>query len=109
MRASACWGKVRGRGLALLGRRRQKPGSAEAEAALAAVGPDRSDAAVVLRSEDLAPGWRGAAPVLCVTSGGAFDEAATLMLAQTLTRHGLTARVVSRQDLAALPPGERLR
>ncbi|MFD1356180.1 AI-2E family transporter, partial [Methylorubrum suomiense] len=69
--------------------------------------PDRSDAAVVLRSEDLAPGWRGAAPVLCVTSGGAFDEAATLMLAQTLTRHGLTARVVSRQDLAALPPGER--
>ncbi|GJE74519.1 MAG: AI-2E family transporter [Methylobacteriaceae bacterium] len=100
-------GQVRGRGLALLGRRRQKPGSAEAEAALAAVGPDRSDAAVVLRSEDLAPGWRGAAPVLCVTSGGAFDEAATLMLAQTLTRHGLTARVVSRQDLAALPPGER--
>lgn len=99
-------GQVRARGLPLLGRR-QKTASAEAEAAFAAVGPDRSDAAIVLRPEDLAPGWQGAAPVLCVTSGGAFDEAATLMLAQTLTRHGLTARVVSQGDLRSLPPAER--
>ena len=99
-------GQVRTRGLPFLGRR-QKSASAEAEAAFAAVGPDRSDAAIVLRPDDLAPGWRGATPVLCVTSGGAFDEAATLMLAQTLTRHGLPARVVTRDALRELSPGER--
>ncbi len=99
-------GQVRARGLPFLGRR-QKIASAEAEAAFAAVGPDRSDAAIVLRPEDLAPAWRVATPVLCVTSGGAFDEAANLMLAQTLTRHGLTARAVSRDALRDLTPEER--
>ena len=99
-------GQVRARGLPFLGRR-QNSASAEAEAAFAAVGPDRSDAAIVLRPDDLAPGWRGATPVLCVTSGGAFDEAATLMLAQTLTRHGLNARAVSRDALRDLNPQER--
>ncbi len=42
-----------------------------------------------------------------MTSGGAFDEAANLMLAQTLTRHGLTARAVSRDALRDLTPEER--
>lgn len=102
-------GQTRARGF---GRRRSAPVGAEAEAALAAVGPDRRNAGTVLRREDLAPRWQGAAPVLCVSSGGAFDEAATLMLAQTLTRHGLPARVAGRDTLRegaceTLAPGER--
>ena len=98
-------GQARSRGLGL---RRAKPASAEAEAAFAVIGPDRRAAGIVLTREELAPGWRAAAPVLCVSSGGAFDEAATLMLAQTLSRHGLPARVASRDALRdGLPAGER--
>lgn len=89
-------------------KRSRKPRGAEAEAAFAAVGPDRRTAGIVLAPEDLAPAWRGAAPVLCVPSGGAFDEAATLMLAQTLSRHGLGARVAAGHTLRDGPPeGER--
>lgn len=89
-------------------RRSRKPIGAEAEAAFAAVGPDRHTAGIVLGPDDLASAWRGQAPVLCVPSGGAFDEAATLMLAQTLSRHGLGARVAPGNALPnALPEGER--
>ena len=89
-------------------RRSRKPRGAEAEAAFAAVGPDRRAAGIVLAPEDLAPAWRGPAPVLCVASGGAFDEAATLMLAQTLSRHGLGARTAAADAMRnGLPEGER--
>ncbi|MFJ7439364.1 AI-2E family transporter [Methylorubrum thiocyanatum] len=98
-------GQARKRGLP---RRSRKPVGAEAEAAFAAVGPDRRAAGIVLRPEDLAPAWRGGSAVLCVPSGGAFDEAATLMLAQTLSRHGLGARVAPSNVLReGLPEGER--
>ncbi|MFD6319067.1 AI-2E family transporter [Methylorubrum thiocyanatum] len=98
-------GQARKRGLP---RRSRKPVGAEAEAAFAAVGPDRRAAGIVLRPEDLAPAWRGESAVLCVPSGGAFDEAATLMLAQTLSRHGLGARVAPSNVLReGLPEGER--
>lgn len=98
-------GQARKRGLP---RRSRKPVGAEAEAAFAAVGPDRRAAGIVLGPEDLAPAWRGGTPVLCVASGGAFDEAATLMLAQTLSRHGLGARVAGSDVLRdGLPEGER--
>ncbi|MEE7457386.1 transporter [Methylorubrum populi] len=98
-------GQARKRGMP---RRSRKPVGAEAEAAFAAVGPDRRTAGIVLGSEDLAPAWRGETPVLCVASGGAFDEAATLMLAQTLSRHGLGARVAGSDVLReGLPEGER--
>jgi len=49
---------------------------------------------------NLAPGWTGAAPVLCVAGRGPLDEAACTMLAQLLGKHGLRARVVS-QDAAS--------
>ena len=89
-------------------RRSRKPRGAEAEAAFAAVGPDRRAAGIVLAPEDLAPAWRGPAPVLCVASGGAFDEAATLMLAQTLSRHGLGARAAAGDALReGVPESER--
>ncbi len=42
---------------------------------------------------DLAPQWRGAAPVLCLAGKGPLDEAASAMLAQLLGKHGLGARV----------------
>lgn len=76
----------------------------ETAAALDAVGPDRREAAIVLGPEDLAPSWRGARPVLCVSSRGPFDEAATLMLSQILARHGLASQTLS---MAAIRAGER--
>jgi predicted PurR-regulated permease PerM len=76
----------------------------ETAAALAAVGPDRQVAGIVLDREDLAHHWRGATPVLCVSSRGPFDEAATLMLSQILARHGLASQILS---MAAIRAGER--
>ncbi|AWN35632.1 AI-2E family transporter [Methylobacterium radiodurans] len=93
-----------------LGRARVRRGasarsaSRETAAAVAAAGPDRQVAGVVLAPEDLAPNWRGRTPVLCVSSRGPFDEAATRMLSQTLDRHGLNTQVM---PLSALREGER--
>jgi len=83
---------------------RAKTGNSETSAAVAAVGPDRQVATIVRTQADLAPGWRGPCPVLCVSSRGPFDEAATLMLSQILGQHGLAAQVMS---MAALRQGER--
>lgn len=63
--------------------------------------PDQLDPA------QLAPGWDGPAPILCVSGSGPLDEAAGAMLAQILGKHGLHARVVSqsavsRQNIQAL-------
>jgi predicted PurR-regulated permease PerM len=79
-------------------------GNSETSAAFAAIGPDRQVATVVMRPDELAPRWQAATPVLCVSSRGPFDEAATLMLGQTLGRHGLSAQVMS---MAELRRGER--
>jgi predicted PurR-regulated permease PerM len=76
----------------------------ETAAALAAVGPDRQVAGIVLSREDLAPNWRSETPVLCVSSRGPFDEAATMMLSQILARHGLASQILS---MAAIRAGER--
>ncbi len=76
----------------------------ETAAALAAIGPDRQVAGIVLTREDLAPQWRSKTPVLCVSSRGPFDEAATLMLSQILARHGLASQVMS---MAAIRAGEK--
>jgi hypothetical protein len=76
----------------------------ETAAALAAIGPDRQVAGIVLAREDLAPAWRSETPVLCVSSRGPFDEAATLMLSQILARHGLASQTLS---MAAIRAGER--
>ena len=76
-------------------------GNTEAAAALAAAGPDREVAGVMLTPADLAPAWRSPVPVLCVSSRGPFDEAATLMLSQTLDRHGLRSEVMAMADIRA--------
>ena len=87
-----------------IGKGSPRIGSTETAAAVAAAGPDRQVAAIVLSQDDLAPAWRSKVPVLCVSSRGPFDEAATLMLSQILGRHGLASEVVS---MAALRAGER--
>ena len=56
---------------------------------------------------ELAPEWRGSAPVLCLAGKGPLDEAASAMLAQLLGKHGLGARVApygaaSRQSVDTL-------
>ena len=86
------------------GKGKARTGNSEAAAAVAAAGPDRKVAAVVLKPADLAPAWRGAVPVLCVSSRGPFDEAATLMLSQTLDRHGLRSEVIA---MSAIRGGAR--
>jgi hypothetical protein len=56
---------------------------------------------------ELPTAWRGEAPILCVAGRGPLDEAASEMLAQLLSKHGLGARVVpheavSRQNVEGL-------
>jgi len=55
----------------------------------------------VLAEGDLAPEWRGAAPVLCVAGRTGLDEAAATMLAQILLKHGLRSRVEGASSLAS--------
>lgn len=50
--------------------------------------------------EQVAPAWRGEAPVLCIAGRGALDEAAAEMLAQLLRKHGLGARVAPHQAVS---------
>ena len=62
-----------------------------------------------LAESDLAPGWRGEAPVLCIAGRTELDEAAATMLAQILLKHGLRSRVagpaaLSTANLALMDP-----
>ncbi|MEO9190394.1 MAG: AI-2E family transporter [Acetobacteraceae bacterium] len=70
--------------------------------------PEHMDAGHADMRHALAPGWDSETPVLCVAGRGPLDEAASLMLAQLLTRHGLAARAVahaaaSHARIASLP------
>jgi hypothetical protein len=58
-----------------------------------------SDLPVLSRS-DLAPAFHGEAPVLCIAGQGPLDEAAAIMLAQLLTKHGLGVRVEGAEALS---------
>ena len=48
----------------------------------------------------LAPAWQGACPVLCVAGRGELDEAAALMMAQLIRKHGIGARIVSHDAVS---------
>ena len=48
----------------------------------------------------LAPAWQGDCPVLCVAGRGELDEAAALMMAQLIRKHGVGARVVSHEAVS---------
>jgi predicted PurR-regulated permease PerM len=71
-------------------------GTADAEA-LAAVDVTVGDPAPtdlqVLTKNELNAAWRGERPVLCIAGRTALDEAASLMVAQLCTLHGVAARV----------------
>ncbi len=46
------------------------------------------------------PAFHGEAPVLCIAGQGPLDEAAVIMLAQLLTKHGLGVRVEGAEALS---------
>lgn len=78
---------------------REKPQSTLAEVADTTVtsppdeyGPSKAPP-LQISLEKLAPAWRNEKPVLCLAGNGPLDEAASAMLAQLLTEHGLGARV----------------
>ena len=74
----------------------------EAAAALETVDDGATPDLPVLKREDLAPEWQQAdAPVLCVAGRGPLDEAAAIMLAQLLEKHGLGARVEGADAIAS--------
>ena len=54
----------------------------------------------VLTPEDLNPQFRSETPILCIGGQSPVDEAAALMLAQLLTKHGLSARLESTAALS---------
>jgi predicted PurR-regulated permease PerM len=64
---------------------------AETEAAIEDI-PSNPDIPVLEKAE-LAPGWQGEQPVLCIAGRTALDEAAAIMLAQLCNDHGVIARV----------------
>jgi predicted PurR-regulated permease PerM len=47
----------------------------------------------VVTSVSLSPAWRGDTPILCVGARDTLDEAAAIMLAQILHKHGIGARI----------------
>lgn len=51
--------------------------------------------------EQLPPPWQVEFPVLCIASRSALDQAAAVMLAQLLDKHGLPARVQPFQDVSS--------
>ncbi|KQT53017.1 MULTISPECIES: AI-2E family transporter [unclassified Aureimonas] len=77
---------------------------AEAAAAVDAAGPDQAVALVVKQANELAPAFRGSAPVVCVAGVSELDAPLTSMLAQTIRKHGLGARMVTWKELAERQP-----
>ena len=53
----------------------------------------------VLAKDQLTPAWQIDHPVLCVASRSALDQAAAIMLAQLLAKHGLAAHVQPFADV----------
>ena len=71
---------------------------------------DASDEAMIDKSarllptvvkENLSPSWQVAYPVLCIASRSALDQAAAVMLAQILDKHGDTLAFTSVDHLMA--------
>jgi len=73
---------------------------AETEAALETTNDPVSELPLV-EKDDLAQEWQTETPVLCVAGRSPLDEAAALMLAQLLDKHGLHARVEGVEAIAS--------
>jgi predicted PurR-regulated permease PerM len=75
---------------------------AEATSAVASVATDAPyENLPVLNKQNLPAEWQGEHPVLCVAGRSMIDEAATIMLGQLLTEHGLPARVEAAEVLSS--------
>ena len=55
----------------------------------------------ILASEQRRPEWQVDYPVLCIASRSPLDEAAAIMLAQLLEKHGLPAKIQPFADVAS--------
>jgi predicted PurR-regulated permease PerM len=73
---------------------------AEAEAAIHANLVPMPELPFLIR-EGLPPEWQAEHPVLCVAERSDLDEAAALILAQILSKHGLGARVAKKEDVSS--------
>jgi predicted PurR-regulated permease PerM len=74
---------------------------AEAAAAVEAAASETVYADLpILKREELAAGWQGQNPVLCVAGRTALDEAASIMFAQLCNVHGLNTRVEGPEALS---------
>jgi predicted PurR-regulated permease PerM len=74
--------------------------NAEAAAAVETAEDANSDDLPFLKKEDLGPDWQADRPVLCAAGRTPLDEAAAMMLAQLLVKHGLGARVDGADTLS---------
>jgi predicted PurR-regulated permease PerM len=72
---------------------------AETEAAIDYAAVPMPELPFLIR-EGLPEGWQAEQPVLCIAERSDLDEAAALILAQILTKHGLGARVAKKGDIA---------
>ncbi|MGB4874386.1 MAG: AI-2E family transporter [Candidatus Competibacter sp.] len=80
--------------------------TAEAEAALDTVRPDREIEKVVFARDDLAEGWRSEQPIAILYGNHPLDGAAAKMLQQVFTKHGLAARSLSLAQAAEATAGQ---
>jgi predicted PurR-regulated permease PerM len=90
------------------------PSSLDTDRAVTAPTRAEQDLPTEAATEEFAPGqaqlppnWRGTAPIMCLAGRGPLDEAASSMLAQLLSKHGVGASVVpfvtgSRAAIGAL-------
>lgn len=91
-------------------RRPQGTATLDAEAAATVAATDEDEGAAdlpTLTPAELGPAFQSETPILCIAGQGPLDEAAALMLAQLLTKHGLGVRIeaagaLSTQNLAQL-------
>jgi predicted PurR-regulated permease PerM len=85
----------------LAGHKDEQPSADEAEKEPAGTPADERDIPKIPlplsapNHAKLAPAWKTDTPVLCLAGKGPLDEAASVMLAQLLEKHGIGARVAS--------------
>jgi hypothetical protein len=64
--------------------------------------PDKTAQSLpTVMKENLSPSWRVAHPILCIASRSALDQAAAVMLAQILDKHGVASWVQPFTDVSS--------
>ena len=87
-----------------LARGRDRNLTAEAEAALDAIRPDREIEKKVFARDDLREDWRGEQPIAILHGAHPLDGVAAKMLRQVLTKHGLAARTLPLAEAGQTTP-----